>query len=74
MYQQLMNWYLEKIESEQGKSSFVLYPTPGTSLFTALTDSPGRSEVTINGRTFAVAGATLFEIFADKTFINPWRR
>jgi hypothetical protein len=68
--QKTENWYLEKIESEQGKSALALYPTPGTALFVALTDSPIRAEAIINGRMFAVAGATLFELFSDGTSTN----
>lgn len=68
--QKTENWYVERIESDEGKSKFALYPTPGTSVFAALPDSPVRQEATINGRVFKVAGATLFEVYSDGTYTN----
>jgi hypothetical protein len=60
--QMLMNWYLETIESGQGKSAAALYPTPGLNLLQALAGGQGRGIITAQGRTFAVVGATLWEI------------
>ena len=68
--QRVVNWYPESIESQQGKSGFALYPTPGLTVFSQLPDSPLRGLFTINGRTFGVAGSTFFEIFTDGTFAN----
>lgn len=53
---------LEKIESDQGKSGFALYPEMGTKRFCTLPDRPVRGLREINGRTFAVGGSTLYEI------------
>lgn len=66
-----MNLYLEADESQQGKSSFILLPTPGTQAFATLSDAPLRSWGlhTINGRLFAVAGRTFFEVFANGTSV-----
>lgn len=58
------NFILEAIEG-QGKSAFALYPTPGLKLFCALGDTPHRGSYTINGRSFFVAGQTLFEVMVD---------
>jgi hypothetical protein len=66
--QVLRNMYLEQIESPDGKSAGVIYPTPGTRLFAQLPDSPVRGTKTAAGRTFAVAGSTFFEVFVDGTF------
>src|SRR6476660_9638015 len=64
------NWYPENIESQLGKSGFALYPTPGLAVFCQLPDEPLRGLFTINGRTFAVAGSTFFELFTNGTFIS----
>lgn len=64
----LVNFYLEAIESGLGKSAAALYPRPSLTAFTILPDSPLRGEVEINGRMFAVAGASLYEVFADATY------
>lgn len=34
--QKTLNWYVEQIESGQGKSAMAMYPTPGLALFCAL--------------------------------------
>lgn len=60
--QMTMEWYLENIESGQGKSAAALYPTPGKNLLAALTGGQGRGIETGQGRTFAVVGTTLWEI------------
>jgi hypothetical protein len=62
------NWILEKIESETGKSAFAMYDREGLVIFGQLPDSPLRGLSTDDvsgidvGRTFAVAGSSLFEI------------
>lgn len=63
--QRTVNWMVEQVESGVGKSAFCLIPCPGLQVFCVLTDTPVRGEVFYNGRFFAVAGATLFEVFAD---------
>lgn len=68
--QDCINWYPEKNESGSSKSDMSLYPTPGTIVFSALTDAPVRALLTINGRAFAAAGATLFELLSDGTTQN----
>lgn len=65
-----MNWYLESVESGEGKSAMVLYPTPGLMLFCALPTGPVRGELAINGRMFAVGGAVLYEISAGGVATN----
>jgi hypothetical protein len=68
-----INWYAESIEGS-GKSPFALYPTPGLSLFCALPTGPVRgiyylqySGGPTQGRTFAVGGNTLYEVFSNGT-------
>lgn len=60
--QMTMNWYLEAIESGQGKSAAALYPTPGLKLLRALAGGQGRGIITAQGRTFAVVGTNFWEI------------
>ena len=59
--QDCMNWYVEMIESSMGKSAKALYDRPGLRLIYQLGSSPCRGEITAQGRTFTVEGATLWE-------------
>jgi hypothetical protein len=68
--QQTMNFYLEMLESQQGKSAAALYPTPGLKLFSALPESPVRGQYQFGGRAFAVAGVSLYELMADGSYVN----
>lgn len=63
-----MNLYPEIVESQGGASAATLYCTPGLKLFANLPGSQNRGAFTINGRTFSVADAILYEVFADGTF------
>lgn len=64
-----INLYPELVP-EGGDGQIALLNTPGTSLFTQLSDSPGRGLWAGDGRLFAAAGGTLFEIFQDGTVNN----
>jgi hypothetical protein len=71
--QRTLNWFLETIESGDGKTAGALYPFPGLSIFSALPDFPVRGGIEITppggaSRTFKVAGGSLYEIFSDGTF------
>src|SRR6478609_3884338 len=63
--QRLVNWRLEAIESQQGKSAFALYPEMGLKRFATLPDKPVRGIKEINGRCFAVGGSEFCEIAAN---------
>lgn len=65
--QRCMDWYVENNESGDGKSARVLYPREGLSVFANIPGAQVRGEWTINGRTFAVIDAKLFEIMANGT-------
>lgn len=70
--QSCINLMVEKDESGAGKSDLTLVNTPGTSVFTILTDAPLRGEHTVSTpgvipRTFAVGGSTLYEILSNGT-------
>ncbi|KKL08127.1 hypothetical protein LCGC14_2579000, partial [marine sediment metagenome] len=69
-YDSTMNWYSESVETGAGKSKLVLYPTPGLSLFVALTGASVRGIFSINNRTFAVAGTGLSEILGNGTSVS----
>lgn len=63
-----MNWMQERIEIEAGKSKVVLYDRPGLSDVLYNLGSAGvRGSVTVNGRTFEVAGTNLFELLPNGT-------
>ncbi len=62
-----MNWYPESSEGE-GQSPAALYPSPGLEVFCDLANTPIRGEITVNDRTFVVAGSHFFEIFSNGTF------
>lgn len=62
-----MNWFPESSEG-QGQSPIALYPTPGLEVFCDLANTPIRGEITVNDRTFVVAGSRFYEIFSDGTF------
>jgi hypothetical protein len=69
------NFYPETVESGEGKSATVLYPSPGLAIFAQLPDGPIRQILRVNipqspTQLFAIAGGTLFEVFSDGTFNN----
>lgn len=63
------NLFTEQIESGIGRNRATMYSRPGLSTFCTLADSPLRALFSQDGRLFAVAGGTFYEIFADGTFI-----
>src|SRR5271157_2392869 len=65
------NFYPEIVESQQGKSQIVLYPTPGLAIFCTLPEICRlNGSLTINGRMFQAAGTHVYEIFANGTFVS----
>lgn len=62
--EQTINWYPEKSESPFAKTREALYPTQGFSPFVSVTDVGGRALASMNGRTFAVMGSGVYEVFA----------
>lgn len=64
-----MNWYEEKMESAQAKTPSELYPAPGISSFVSVAnETPGRGEITTQGRTFAVIGSQFGEVDSAGAF------
>lgn len=69
--QRCIGWYPENNESGDGKSSRILLPTPGLSLFGQVGGkAQGRGELAINGRGFTIIDAVLYEILANGV-LNP---
>jgi hypothetical protein len=68
-HDELINWYPEIVESELGKSAINYYRTPGLDLLADTSAlGEGREIFALDGRMFAVIGATFVEFFADGTF------
>lgn len=68
------NWYPEFVESQQGKSQIVLYPTPGSAIFSGLPETNRlNGSLAINGRMFQAAGSSLYELFSNGTFVPRFR-
>lgn len=66
----LLNAYVEVVESGQGKSAQVLYQCPGLKIKWTLPEPSVRGTFPFNGRLFAVAGISFYELIADGTFQN----
>lgn len=71
--EQLMNWYVELLETPYGRSRSALYPTPGYRPFVGvtqgITDVECRAGFEMNGRCFTVVGKGFYEVFQNQTVI-----
>src|SRR3990167_7529863 len=70
IYEDLINLFLERMESPRAKVPQVLNSAPGFDVFVTLPKTPVRGTFAQNDRAFAVADNTLYEIFRDRTFIE----
>src|SRR5581483_11094233 len=61
---ELVNLFVEVVESGTGANAAVLYGTPGLQLFSELEGAPGYGIIEVASRVFAAAGTGLWEIFA----------
>lgn len=68
--QELINWYPERIETPGARTPMAAYPTPGFQTYLTTTEVNGRGLLTIAGRTHAVMGGSVQEIFASATATN----
>lgn len=68
--QMCMNWYVEKIESDAGKSGHALYSTPGLKKWYDLGTAGLRGMITAQARTFVVAGSKLWELYSPSATPN----
>lgn len=64
-----VNWYLEKVGTQGPQSKHAMYPTPG---FTAWNAAPtpdlgARAALAVDGRTFWMMGAGLYQAFSTQT-------
>jgi hypothetical protein len=69
-----MNWYLEAIESQQGKGAMALYPRPGLNRLYSLGAAGVRGMIDAQGRGFAIAGTQLWELLAPTASPNKINR
>lgn len=60
--EECINWYPELLEVKTQEFPVVLYPCPGFTSFSTLTQSPGRGLFEEQDRVWAVGGATVFEV------------
>jgi hypothetical protein len=65
-----VNWYPEKLQSENASRKKVLYPTPGVNVVTQVASGYGRAHFCMQGREFAVVGAVLWEIDVHRVATN----
>jgi hypothetical protein len=72
--QTCINFYVETVESGVGKGPLALYRTPGLNLLYNLGNAPVRGLITAQGRTFCVAGTTLWELLAPTANPNKINR
>jgi len=63
--ERLMNWFVEPMESPGAKNRYALYPTPGQQTFLSVSDVGTRALFSMNGRTHAVVGSTVYELFSN---------
>ena len=68
--QECVNLYLEADESGGGRSKARLAGTPGLALHVTLPKSPVRGLWAGDGRLFAVAGTSLYEVFSGGTYTD----
>ena len=68
--EQLMNWYVEVMESPGAVTKAALYPTPGYAPFASTTSSGGRAIFELNGRCFAVINTLFVEILSNGTTVD----
>lgn len=62
-----INFYLERMESPGAASRVILCPTPGVTELSEASSGTGRAHIFINGREFAVIGASFVEIGSTGT-------
>ena len=64
-----VNWFVENIESGEGKSRQALLPTPGTTLFGMMAATGHRGAFSLAQRAFSVVGSNFTEVFIDGTSV-----
>lgn len=69
-YDQIINWFVSKIESGTGTNDYEAQPAPGFDPLLTLPEAPYRGAFTLNGATFAVGGTKLYEITSLFTAIE----
>lgn len=65
-----INWYLERTRSGQPKGDPILMRTPGLAPYVVFEQGPVRQLYAHNGRMFAVAYDTLYEILGENNYVS----
>lgn len=68
--EELINHYVEVMETPGAKAQFVLYPTPGVDAFATAPEAPVRGLFVTAGRCFAVLGHVLYEVASTGVLTN----
>jgi hypothetical protein len=66
----LINWYVEQLESPNAKSKLALYPAPGFELRATAPTAPGRGIFAENDRCFTVLGGRLYEVSSTFSYTD----
>ena len=66
----LVNWLVEVVETPGGTARTHLVPTPGFKARVSFPTAGGRGAWAGDGRCFVVVGNTLYEVFADYTYLD----
>jgi hypothetical protein len=67
--EECINFFAETIETPGAQTQRSYFGTPGLAVFCTFPGAPTRGSIEINGRAFVAASDTLYEVFADGTFI-----
>lgn len=68
--QRCVNLFPERIESGAGQNEWVYYVTPGRTSRWSLPDQPMHRLYTQNGRVFALAGTSFYELFGGGSYVK----
>ena len=68
--EELINWYVEQLQSPAATAKRVLYPTPGVETISSFEYGVGRAHVVTLEREFAVIGSAFIEIHRNGTHTN----
>jgi hypothetical protein len=67
--EECINFFAETIETPGAQTQRSYFGTPGLAVFCTFPGGPTRGSIEIHGRAFIAASDTLYEVFADGTFV-----
>src|SRR5579885_2496607 len=65
--QRTVNWYLEQVGTNGPQHQLALYPSPGFQTWATTADLGMRAAISINGLTYLIMGAGVYQAFNTKT-------